>query len=161
MKWLKAANVGALGSLVMFLTMFVGIHVTGIAPFNIPPSAAFLERLGLNIGPLALIIHFGYGMAWSMWMVAFFEWDANLKYGLLLAMVLWTVMMLIYSPIIGWGVFGFGGVGPTLPSNHPLHLSSTIKYIVLTLVLHLIYGTIIGTLNPMWINFDTPEETAA
>lgn len=44
MKWLKAATVGALGSLVMFLLLMLGIHGTGIAPFNLPPSAASSKR---------------------------------------------------------------------------------------------------------------------
>ena len=76
--------------------------------------------------------------------------DADVRAGLTLATALWLFMMLVYSPIIGWGVFGFG-------SGHEagsmLHLGSPIKYIVATLVLHLIYGWIIGGLNPAWIQF--------
>lgn len=47
MKWIKAGTIGALGSLVMFALIMFG----GIAPFNLPPSAAFLEKLGINVGP--------------------------------------------------------------------------------------------------------------
>ncbi len=70
-------------------------------------------------------------------------------------------MMLVYSPIIGWGVFGFGGVGLRLPADDPLYLGSSVNYLGITLGLHLIYGTIIGTLNPAWIDFETPERAAA
>lgn len=51
MKWIKAGTIGALGSLVMFALIMFGIHGAGIAPFNLPPSAAFLEKLGINVGP--------------------------------------------------------------------------------------------------------------
>ncbi len=161
MKWLKAAVIGALGSLVMFLIMMMGIHVTGIAPFNIPPSAAFLETLGLNVGPLPLLAHFGYGATWSLVLVALYGADTDLKAGLTVAGALWLFMMLVYSPVIGWGVFGFGGTGHTLSSTDPLYLGSPVKYLVATLVLHLIYGGIIGSLNPAWIDFGAPERASA
>ncbi len=159
MKWFKSAVVGALGSLVMFSLMAVGIHGTGIAPFNIPPSAALLQQLGLNVGPLPLIVHFGYGATWSLVLVAWFGADTNVRRGLLLATGLWLFMMLVYSPIIGWGVFGFGGSGHSLAADHQLYLGSPIKYLVATIVLHLIYGWIIGGLNPLWIQFNRSRRT--
>jgi hypothetical protein len=159
MKWLKSAVVGALGSLIMFLLMMFGIHGAGIAPFNIPPSAAFLEQLGLNAGPLPLLVHFGYGATWSILLVALYGADANIRRGVYLATALWLFMMIAYSPIIGWGVFGFGGAGHELSPDSPLYLGSPIKYIVATLVLHLIYGSIIGGLNPAWIQSESRQAT--
>jgi len=159
MKWLKSAVVGALGSLIMFLLMMFGIHGAGIAPFNIPPSAAFLEQLGLNAGPLPLLVHFGYGATWSILLVALYGADANVWRGVYLATALWLFMMIAYSPIIGWGVFGFGGAGHKLSPDSPLYLGSPIKYIVATLVLHLIYGSIIGGLNPAWIQSESRQAT--
>lgn len=161
MKWLKAALVGALGSLIMFLLMFLAIHVTGIAPFNIPPSAAFLEQLGINVGPLPLLVHFGYGATWSLVLVALYGADADLRAGLTVAGALWLFMMVVYSPVIGWGIFGFGGAGHSLAPTDPLYLGSPVKYLVATLVLHLIYGSIIGSLTPAWISFDTPQRASA
>lgn len=153
MKWIKAAIVGALGALIMFVLMMLGIN-NGFAPFNVPPSAAFLTRLGLNIGPLALIGHFVYGMFWSIVLVVAFGRSTNWLKGIGLALALWLFMMLVYSPIIGWGVFGFGGPGHQLAPDNPLFLGAPIKYVVATLVLHLIYGGTIGWLNPVWINFE-------
>ncbi len=154
MKWLKSILVGVLGSLVMFLLMMLGIHGTGIAPFNLPPSAAFLEQLGLNTGPLPLLVHFGYGATWSLVLVGLYGSDVNVRRGIYLATGLWAFMMLVYSPLIGWGVFGIGGSGHTLAASDPLHLGSTAKYVVATLLLHLVYGSIIGGLNPAWIRFE-------
>jgi hypothetical protein len=58
-------------------------------------------------------------------------------------------------------VFGFGGAGHQLSPTDPLYLGSPVKYVVATLVLHLIYGGIIGGLNPAWISSESAEEAAA
>lgn len=157
MKWVKAGVVGLLGSLIMFLLMLVGIHVTGMAPFNIPPSAAFLTVLGLNMGPLPLLVHFGYGAFWSILLVYMYKDDTDIKKGLGIAGAAWLIMMLIYSPIIGWGVFGFGNAH-TLQATNPLFLEAGPKYLIITLVLHIIFGTVIGWLNPKWVTSETKYE---
>lgn len=161
MKWFKAALVGALGSLVMFGLMMLGIHGTGIAPFNLPPSAAFLEQFGLNVGPLPLLAHFGYGATWSMVLVALYGGGTDVRAGLTVATALWLFMMGVYSPLIGWGVFGVGGAGHALAPDAALYLGSPIKYIGATLLLHLLYGAIIGGLNPAWIEFGSAEGVSA
>jgi len=156
MKWTKAIIVGFLGSLVMFLLMMLGIYGTGIAPFNVPPSAAFVIKLGLPAKPLALIVHFGYGAFWSVLLVYWYGERTDIIKGIGLALIAWGIMMIIYSPIIGWGFFGFGDAH-TLSPTHPLYLESGPKYIIITLVLHLIFGVIIGWVNPKWIRFSTAE----
>jgi hypothetical protein len=161
MKWIKAAVVGALGSLVMFALIMFGIHGAGIAPFNLPPSAAFLEMLGINVGPLPLLAHFGYGATWSVVLVAVSGRETTISKGLGLATGLWLLMMVVYSPLIGWGLFGFGGAGHQLAPSDPLYLGSPVKYVMATLVLHLIYGSIIGWLNPAWIRFTATEQATA
>ena len=150
MQWVKAAIVGAAGSLVMFGVMMVAIHGIGVAPFNTPPSAAFLVKLGLPAKPLALIVHFGYGIFWSLVFVALFRSQMSIARGLGLAGALWLVMMVLYSPIIGWGVAGFGAVARA--ATDPLYLGSPVKYVLATALLHVIYGLIVGWLNPLWIN---------
>ena len=150
MQWVKAGAVGALGSLIIFIVMFVGIHVTGVAPFNMPPSAAFLETVGLPTQPLALILHFVYGIAWGIILLALFREKTDVWRGIGLAVIVqWLVLMqLIFSPIIGWGVFGVQA--GSMPADAALALNSMPKYIVLTLVLHLIYGALNGWLIPKW-----------
>jgi hypothetical protein len=150
MKWLKSALVGALASLVMFIIIAFSIK-SGVAPFNVPPSAAFLEKLGINVGPVALLVHFGYGAFWSMVLVGIFSERTDLVRGICLALILWLVMMIAYSPMIGWGLFGFGSAGASLPPDNPLYLAPGPKYLIATLFLHLIYGAIIGWLNPLWL----------
>lgn len=149
MKWIKAALVGAAGSLVMFAIMMPLIG-SGMAPFRMAPSAAALVSLGFPAQPLAPIAHFGYGMIWSVVLVAWFGRDTTVSKGLGLAGLLWLVMMLVHSPMIGWGVFGTADTAG-LPES--LQLGSTGKYVVATFLLHVVYGLVIGGLNPWWIDF--------
>ena len=157
MKWIKSIVVGAGAALVMFLLMMLAIHGTGIAPFNQPPSAAFLHKIGLPTMPLAPIVHFAYGIFWSIVLVAFFGRNTNVWNGLGLGVVLWLIFMIVYAPIIGWGFFGVGGPGHDLPADDPLYLGSPVMFIVAALLLHLIYGVLVGWLNRLWINFQAPE----
>jgi len=158
MKWVKAIIVGAIAALVMFLIMVLGIRVMDTAPINQPPSAAFLEQLGLEAAALPPIMHFTYGMLWSVILVAVLKERTNIWSGLGLGVLLWLIFMLIYSPVIGWGFFGIGGAGHDLPSDHSLYLGSSVKFIIGTLVLHLIYGGLVGWLNRLWIDFRQPPE---
>jgi hypothetical protein len=107
MKWLKAAIVGALAGLIMFILLAVAI----------------LRGVGL-------------------------------------ALVLWLILMLIYSPVIGWGIFGFGGPNHELPSQAPLYIRAAGPYVAGTLLLHAIYGLILGWLDSRWINFSREAESS-
>jgi hypothetical protein len=96
-----------------------------------------------------------------MALVALYGADTDLRAGLTLATALWVFMMGVYSPLIGWGVFGIGGAGHTLAPDAPLYLGSPVKYIGATLLLHLLYGAIIGGLNPAWIELGARQGTSA
>lgn len=150
MKWIKSAVVGALGSLVMVAIMMPLIK-SGVAPFNLPPSAAALKSFGLPTKPLALIAHFGYGMFWSVVLVGLFNESTDVAKGLGLAGLLWLFMMLVHSPMIGWGIFG---TADTSGLPEVLRLGSTVKYVVSTFLLHVVFGLIIGGVNPYWISFE-------
>lgn len=143
---------GFLASLVMFLFIYLGITITDIFPFNIPPSAAFLFNLGIESNGYALLLHFSYGIFWSFVMVYTFEEDATISKALILSVILWIFMMIVYSPLIGWGIFGFG-YAYHLAHNHPLYLANSLSYVVITLALHLIYGFTLGYLNSRWLAF--------
>lgn len=144
------ALTGFLASLVMFLFIYLGINVTGVAPFNVPPSYAFLYNLGVEQSGYALLLHFCYGIFWAYVLVYTFEDDISVAKALGLSVVLWLFMMLVYSPLIGWGFFGFG-YAQNLAVDHPLYLDSSLSYIVITLLLHLIYGWVLGYLSSRWL----------
>jgi len=150
--YLKSAAVGLLGSLVMFVLMMFAINAN-IAPFNVPPSAAFLDIIGLHTGPLPLLVHFGYGATWSVVLVFLFRERTGIWNALGLSLSLWLFMMIVYSPIIGWGFFGFGSAGE-LAKDATLYLEPGPKYLIATAILHLIYGSLLGGLNPLWLSFE-------
>ncbi len=149
-KSFNIALAGFLASLVMFLFIYVGISITGIAPFNIPPSAAFLFNLGIENNGYALLLHFSYGIFWSFVLVYTFEEDATISKALILSFILWFFMMIVYSPLIGWGIFGFG-YASHLAYEHPLYLANSFPYMIITFGLHIIYGFIVGYLNSRWL----------
>ncbi|GAB3684942.1 hypothetical protein [Salinisphaera aquimarina] len=157
MNWIKAGCVGLIGSLIIFIVMFVGVNVTGAAPFNLSPSAAFLAAIDIPPKPLALLLHFGYGFAWAVVLYALFRDRVSIANGTGLALVQWLLMMIVYTPIIGWGLFGFGGSGHDLAADAPLYIGNPIKYVVLTLVLHVTYGALNGWLVPRWTRHGLPR----
>lgn len=132
----------------MFMLMLLGIHGLGIAPFNIPPSAAFLTSMGINISPLPLLVHFGYGAFWSAILIGLAKSNTNIKTGLMLSIFLWLIMMVIYSPVMGWGFFGFGSTEAAPTAK--MYLEDGPKYMLSTLILHLLYGITVGWLNRVW-----------
>ena len=146
------------GSLFIFIVMMVGINVTGIAPFHMPPSAAFLTAIHMPVKPLAILLHFGYGFFWAAAAYAIFKDKLNIKNAVALAVIVqWLILMqLVFSPIIGWGILGLKA--GSLPPDAPLALSSTGKYIVMTLVLHVVYGVLNGWLIPKWVKRPSSEE---
>lgn len=163
MNWLKAAVVGLLGALVMFLLIQLAL-ATGMAPFNVPPSAAFLAKtkdtLGIPPQPWALVVHFGYGLVWSIILVAFARRGATLAKGLGMGVFLWLIMMIIWSPVLSWGLFGLSGSPEGIPEDSPVHLAAGPKYLIATLIVHLIYGGIIGWLDGLWIGSSAKATTA-
>lgn len=146
--YLKAGVTGLIGSLVMFILMQIALK-TGMAPFNVPPSSAFLHSIGMPAKPLALIGHFLYGAFWSIILVAIAKASTSLGKGIILSIILWLIMMLIISPIIGWGVFGFGDAAGNAKDS-PLYLAPGPKYLIATLVLHLVFGLVVGGINAAW-----------
>jgi hypothetical protein len=162
MKWLKAAVVGLLAALVMFV-IIQGLIRAGLAPFNVAPSAAFLIAQDLPAVPWAAILHFAYGALGSIVLVALCRRRVTLGAGLLWGVVLWLIMMLVHSPLIGWGVFGM--TATELAEDAKLYLAPGPKYAVAALVLHLVYGLIVGLGNKWWLPApaagEAPAETSA
>jgi hypothetical protein len=153
MKWIKTIIAGLAASLVMLIVIYVAI-ISGLAPFNAAPSTAFLYNLGIKSLPLSLVLHFAYGTFWAFVLLNLLEKDVTVGKTLLMALALWLFMMLVYSPIIGYGLFGLGYAYLLNPA-HPLYLKPGVisvgLYIISTLLVHLIYGLILGGLASRWI----------
>jgi len=126
---------GLLGTLAMTVIMLIG-KATGLAPMPRPiPLAIAAAILGKVSKPVlilfALITHFGYGAFWAV-AAARVRWPLGIKAGLALGVGLWLLMQVVVLPLLGWGVFGMKVTG--FPP----------KIAIATLVLHLVYGLVVG-----------------
>lgn len=160
MKWIKAIVAGLVAGFVMFIALAVGTN-TGMASINVPPSAAFLgATTGIQSPILAALLHFAYAAFGSVLLVAIFGRGTNITKGIGLALVLWLILMVVFSPIIGWGFFGAGGSNHELPPTAPLYIGSAGAYVLISLMLHVVYGLIIGWMDKAWIDWADEARTA-
>jgi len=145
--YLGGAGAGLVSSLALFLIMLVTVEVLGVAPFNLAPSAAFLEALGWNDTGLAPLSHSVYGIIWALILVAMFGSGVTVGKAVGVAVgAQWLLFMVIYAPAMGWGGFGVGGPEQAVRPNAPMHLGSPTKFVAMTLTLHVLYGAINGWL---------------
>ncbi|MFC3283435.1 hypothetical protein [Litchfieldella rifensis] len=120
--WPRAIGVGIAVSLITAFIMAILLRA-GIAPFPKPPSLAFAETLlGRPLPmPVGLLFHTVYVTFWSVVFVRYFP-RRNLLSALALAFVLWLVILVVFFPIVGWGVAGLA-IGPQLiPASALPHL---------------------------------------
>lgn len=153
MEYTKSLIVGASTSFLMFLFLAPMIKFD-LAPFNLPPPSAFLTLFGWSEGPWPVLFHFAYGMFWSAVFVYLWGKKGTVWNGLALGMFLWVLLMVVYSPLMGWGFFGYGEAYLLDPKD-PLYLAEGPNYMLIMLGLHLFYGGMIGWLNPLWDQVET------
>lgn len=126
---------GVAATVAMSLVMILGM-VTGLSPMPKPiPVAVVASVLGDDLSPTALKVlgalsHLIYGGIWGAVLAAVAR-PVTLWKGIALGLVLWLIMQIIVLPFLGWGVFG--------AAQSPM-------IAVATLVLHLIYGSMLGWL---------------
>lgn len=124
-----------IGILVSVVTAAVAQALTfaGLSPFPKPPSLAFAETVFGRALPLpvGLLFHTVYVTFWSVVYVRYFPrrdvWTA-----LGLAAVLWIVILVVFFPVVGWGLAG---------------LSISPKLIAASLVPHLLFGLLLWGLD--------------
>lgn len=125
-EWAKAVGVGIANGLLLSAIMLPALKL-GISPFPKPVGLAFAETLlGRTLPlPVGLLFHLAYVTFWSVTFIAFLHTSLTLRNALLLALILWIGALVVFFPIIGWGVLGLG-IGP--------------KLIVASFVPHLLFG---------------------
>lgn len=145
MKWIKALLIGIVATFGMDIAMNA-MMILGLTPTNIHPAAAFLYNLGIENNQLSVLLHYSYGTLWALVFVSTFEKSFYVIRAIQLSLVLWVFMMLVYSPVIGWGFFGIGNA-QLLQSDHPLYLNSTIGYMTISFFAHIAYGVVLGVVS--------------
>ena len=114
--------------------LMVVATVTGVSPMPEPiPKAVVATLFGSELPkPVLLVLviglHLGYGGFFGA-VLARVAQPVTIWKGLGLGVVLWAMMQVTFLPFLGWGVFG---------------TAITPKIAVATLVLHLIYGGLLG-----------------
>lgn len=129
----KGIQFGLGATVVMTIIMLIGMG-TGISPIPEPIPAAIARLLLGEISQPALMItgmlmHLIYGSVAGGILAYILSGKTTIWYGLVWGVVLWLIMQFIVLPLLGWGIFG---------------TAITPKIAMATLVLHLIYGGILG-----------------
>jgi len=124
---------GLLATLIMSVIMLIGMG-SGVSSMPAPiPLAIAKAILGSVPKPLlmgfAIVTHFGYGSVGGIILYLIVKDRGTFWHGFGWGVLLWLIMELIVLPLLGWGAFG---------------TNITPKIAVATLVLHLIYGSILG-----------------
>lgn len=123
----KAVAAGVITSMLTAAIMAVALN-TGLSPLPEPLGLAFAQWL---IGrplpmPVGLLFHLVYVTAWSvLFILAAPRW---LRFWPILgfALVLWLIAILVFTPLVGWGVAATAVAGP--------------RGVIATLVPHLLFG---------------------
>lgn len=124
---------GVAATVAMSVLMLVGMG-TGAAPMPEPiPRAIVTGLLGPDLPQplvmgLAIVLHLGYGGFWGGVLVSVMD-RVSILQGVGLGVFLWLLMQIVVLPLLGWGFFGIA-VTPAIA--------------VATLVLHLVYGGVLG-----------------
>ena len=130
--WLRAVGIGIVVSIITAAVM-LALVLAGVSPFPKPPSLAFAETVLARPLPLpvGLLFHTIYVTFWSVIYVRYFPrrdiWSA-----LGLVVFLWIVILVVFFPIVGWGLAGLT-IGP--------------KLIVASFVPHLLFGLLLWGLH--------------
>ena len=118
--WPRAIGIGIAVSVLTAIVM-VALLKAGVSPFPKPPSLAFAETLLGRPMPIGLLFHTVYVTFWSVVFVRYFP-RKTLPTALGLAAVLWVVILVVFFPVVGWGLAGLA-IGPQLiPASALPHL---------------------------------------
>lgn len=120
--WLRAIGIGLAISVLTALLM-VTLSKTGVSPLPKPLGLAFAETLAGRPLPLpvGLLFHTAYVTLWSVVFVRFFP-QRNIKSALLLAGALWLGVLLVFFPVVGWGLAGMNVSPRLIPASFVPHL---------------------------------------
>jgi len=122
-EWGKALGLGIANGVILSVIM-IAMKQMGASPLPRPLGLAFAETiLGRTLPlPVGLLFHLAYVTFWSMAFVVLFRDSLSFRNALLLAGVLWVGVLVVFFPIVGWGLFGMS-VGPQLiPGSFMPHL---------------------------------------
>jgi hypothetical protein len=123
---------GIVATIAMSVLMVIAT-VSGVSPIPEPiPKAIVVTVVGGASKPVVMALAIGSHLVYGGVFGAFLARAARpvtLANGIGLGVALWVLMQVAFLPFLGWGVFG---------------TAITPKIAVATLVLHLVYGAVLG-----------------
>lgn len=134
-RFLTGFGWGVVATVAMSAFMLIGTKA-GLSPMPKPIPAAMIGKLGGAALPkpammgLAALAHLTYGGFWGG-VLAVRVRPVTVTAGLALGLGLWLLMQVAVLPFLGWGLFG-ASVTPAIAGA--------------TLLLHLVYGGLLGGL---------------
>lgn len=106
-EWGKTVAVGVAVSILTGAIMFIGLK-TGVSPLPKPLGLAFAETLfGTKLPlPVGLLFHVAWVTFFSVAYVVLFRDALSFMRAFWLAFGLWTLTLVFFFPVVGWGFFG-------------------------------------------------------
>jgi len=119
--WPRAIGIGLAVAVIAAIVM-LALTAAGVSPFPKPPSLAFAETLLRRPLPLpvGLLFHAAYVTCWAVICVRYFP-RRDLKTALALAGALWLVILVVFFPVMGWGVAGLNVSPKLIPASFVPH----------------------------------------
>lgn len=110
----KAIAVG-IATAVVLSAIMVSALKAGLSPMPKPVALAFAQTLlGKPLPlPVGLLFHVAWVTLWSVLYIAFFWGRLTFLRALALAAFLWLLALVVFFPLIGWGLLGLA-LGPQL-----------------------------------------------
>lgn len=120
--WPRAIGIGV-GVALLTAVVMVSALKAGLTPFPKPPSLAFAETLlGRSLPlPVGLLFHTAYVTFWSVVFVRYFP-RRGLLQALALAGALWITILVVFFPVLGWGLAGLRVSPRLIPASFVPHL---------------------------------------
>lgn len=113
-QWGKALGLGLLNGVALAIIMVIALK-TGVSPLPKPLALAFVDTLTGQPMPLpvGLVFHLAYV---TFWTTVYAVW-AFPRFGpgkaLALGLALWIFLLVVFLPVVGWGMLGLA-VSPKL-----------------------------------------------
>jgi hypothetical protein len=120
--WPRAVGIGIVVAAVTAIIM-LALTAAGASPFPKPPSLAFAETLLHRPLPLpvGLLFHAAYVTFWSAIFIRYFS-RRDIRTALAFAGALWLAILVLFFPIVGWGIAGLKVSAKLIPASFVPHL---------------------------------------
>jgi hypothetical protein len=137
-EWWKAVGVGVATAAILALLNVIALK-SHISPLPSPLGLAFAEAVfGRSLPlPVGLFFHLAWVTFFSVVYVVLWRNTLTLVNAIILAAILWLLVLVVFFPVAGWGLFGLA-VSPKLIV--PATVSHVLFAVILWGLCRLVFG---------------------